>query len=138
MELTELSSKYILKLSSGFWLTISMILGVRSSQIYSIDFWILLKTWNSTDSDLILKLCRSLNSELLSYLQVTERTVETKRDNMNVKVTIKLTCELPPNNPVAIQVKNLMINKLSYLMDFVQVGRNWYDANNAISLQRHG
>ena len=73
----------------------------------------------------------------LSYFQVTEVTVAARRDNTNVTVTIRLTNELPPNDPISIHVKNLLFNKSYQLMEFVQIAQNWYNSKEPYHLSRH-
>ncbi|XP_064424197.1 piwi-like protein 1 [Latimeria chalumnae] len=59
------------------------------------------------------------------------------RDGQNVKITITLTNELPPTSPTCLQFYNIIFRRLLKIMNLQQIGRNYYNPNDPISVPNH-
>ncbi|KAM9320660.1 piwi-like protein 1 [Gastrophryne carolinensis] len=68
--------------------------------------------------------------------KVTEVFSQT-RNGENVKVTITLTNELPPTSPTCFQFYNIIFRRLLKLMNMKQIGRNYYNPNDAAEVRAH-
>ncbi|KAL4223114.1 Piwi-like protein 1 [Mactra antiquata] len=68
-----------------------------------------------------------------------ETEVYSKRqyDNENIKITIKLTNELPPNSPQCIQVYNIIFRRVLGAIQMQQIGRNYYNPAQAVDIPQH-
>ncbi|XP_068122739.1 UV radiation resistance-associated gene protein isoform X3 [Hyperolius riggenbachi] len=68
--------------------------------------------------------------------KVTEVLSQT-RNGEKVKVTITLTNELPPSSPTCFQFYNIIFRRILTLMNMQQIGRNYYNPNDAIEVKAH-
>ncbi|XP_050779461.1 piwi-like protein 1 isoform X1 [Gopherus flavomarginatus] len=68
--------------------------------------------------------------------KVTEMFSQT-RNGENVKITITLTNELPPTSPTCLQFYNIIFRRLLKIMNLQQIGRNYYNPNDPISIPNH-
>uniref|UniRef100_A0A8C4YR44 Piwi-like protein 1 n=1 Tax=Gopherus evgoodei TaxID=1825980 RepID=A0A8C4YR44_9SAUR len=68
--------------------------------------------------------------------KVTEVFSQT-RNGENVKITITLTNELPPTSPTCLQFYNIIFRRLLKIMNLQQIGRNYYNPNDPISIPNH-
>ncbi|XP_075754569.1 piwi-like protein 1 isoform X2 [Pelodiscus sinensis] len=59
------------------------------------------------------------------------------RNGENIKITITLTNELPPTSPTCLQFYNIIFRRLLKLMNLQQIGRNYYNPNDPISIPNH-
>ncbi|CAM5161897.1 unnamed protein product [Eretmochelys imbricata] len=59
------------------------------------------------------------------------------RNGENVKITITLTNELPPTSPTCLQFYNIIFRRLLKIMNLQQIGRNYYNPNDPISIPNH-
>ncbi|CAH2225762.1 piwi 1 [Pelobates cultripes] len=68
--------------------------------------------------------------------KATEVFSQTKNKE-NVKITITLTNELPPTSPTCFQFYNIIFKRLLKMMNMKQIGRNYYNPNDAINIKTH-
>uniref|UniRef100_A0A8C3ILA1 Piwi like RNA-mediated gene silencing 1 n=1 Tax=Chrysemys picta bellii TaxID=8478 RepID=A0A8C3ILA1_CHRPI len=68
--------------------------------------------------------------------KVTEVFSQT-RNGENVKITITLTNELPPTSPTCLQFYNIIFRRLLKIMNLQQIGRNYYNPSDPISVPNH-
>ncbi|KAM5194696.1 piwi-like protein 1 [Mantella aurantiaca] len=59
------------------------------------------------------------------------------RNGENVKITITLTNELPPTSPTCFQFYNIIFRRLLKLMNMKQIGRNYYNPDDAMDIRSH-
>ncbi|XP_062446080.1 piwi-like protein 1 [Rhea pennata] len=59
------------------------------------------------------------------------------RNGEDVKITITLTNELPPTSPTCLQFYNIIFRRLLKIMNLQQIGRNYYNPNDPISIPNH-
>ncbi|XP_075705350.1 piwi-like protein 1 [Rhinoderma darwinii] len=78
---------------------------------------------------MVLFLPRRLNT-------VTEVFSQT-RNGENVRVTITLTNELPPTSPTCFQFYNIIFKRLLKIMNMKQIGRNFYNPDDATEVRAH-
>ncbi|EHH20098.1 hypothetical protein EGK_02886 [Macaca mulatta] len=80
------------------------------------------------------------NSLLLSR-PLKERRVEwlsMTKDKKFVKITVEFSKEIRPTSPDCLRYYNILFRRTFKLLDFEQVGRNYYTKKKAIQLYRHG
>ncbi|WAR02486.1 PIWL1-like protein [Mya arenaria] len=68
---------------------------------------------------------------------VTEVFSERRSDSAKVKITIKLTNELPPNSPQCIQVYNIIFRRVLAAIEMQQIGRNYYNPAQQVTIPQH-
>nr|XP_033813092.1 piwi-like protein 1 isoform X1 [Geotrypetes seraphini]XP_033813093.1 piwi-like protein 1 isoform X1 [Geotrypetes seraphini]XP_033813094.1 piwi-like protein 1 isoform X1 [Geotrypetes seraphini]XP_033813095.1 piwi-like protein 1 isoform X1 [Geotrypetes seraphini]XP_033813096.1 piwi-like protein 1 isoform X1 [Geotrypetes seraphini] len=68
--------------------------------------------------------------------KVTEVYSQT-RHGENVKITITLTNELPPTSPTCLQFYNIIFRRLLKMMNLQQIGRNYYNPNDPVTVAAH-
>uniref|UniRef100_A0A8B9CLL1 Piwi like RNA-mediated gene silencing 1 n=1 Tax=Anser brachyrhynchus TaxID=132585 RepID=A0A8B9CLL1_9AVES len=68
--------------------------------------------------------------------KVTEVFSKT-RNGEDVKITITLTNELPPSSPTCLQFYNIIFRRLLKMMNLQQIGRNYYNPNDPVSIPNH-
>ncbi|XP_073404629.1 piwi-like protein 1 [Dendrobates tinctorius] len=68
--------------------------------------------------------------------KVTEVFSQT-RNGENVRITITLTNELPPTSPTCFHFYNIIFRRLLKIMDMKQIGRNYYNPNDATEVRAH-
>ncbi|XP_042319601.1 LOW QUALITY PROTEIN: piwi-like protein 1 [Sceloporus undulatus] len=68
--------------------------------------------------------------------KVTEVVSQT-RQGETVKVTITLTNELPSTSPTCLQFYNIIFKRLLKIMNLQQIGRNYYNPTDPISIPKH-
>ncbi|XP_068767362.1 piwi-like protein 1 isoform X3 [Struthio camelus] len=59
------------------------------------------------------------------------------RNGEDVKITITLTNELPPTSPTCLQFYNIIFRRLLKIMNLQQIGRNYYNPSDPISIPNH-
>ncbi|KAK4813307.1 hypothetical protein QYF61_023982 [Mycteria americana] len=59
------------------------------------------------------------------------------RNGEGVKITITLTNELPPTSPTCLQFYNIIFRRLLKMLNLQQIGRNYYNASDPISIPNH-
>ncbi|NXE51879.1 PIWL1 protein, partial [Casuarius casuarius] len=59
------------------------------------------------------------------------------RNGEDVKITITLTNELPPTSPTCLQFYNIIFRRLLKMMNLQQIGRNYYNPSDPISIPNH-
>uniref|UniRef100_A0A8C6ZLD4 Piwi-like protein 1 n=1 Tax=Nothoprocta perdicaria TaxID=30464 RepID=A0A8C6ZLD4_NOTPE len=59
------------------------------------------------------------------------------RNGEDVKLTITLTNELPPTSPTCLQFYNIIFRRLLKIMNLQQIGRNYYNPSDPISIPNH-
>ncbi|NXI47583.1 PIWL1 protein, partial [Galbula dea] len=59
------------------------------------------------------------------------------RNGEDVKITITLTNELPPTSPSCLQFYNIIFRRLLKILNLQQIGRNYYNPNDRISIPNH-
>uniref|UniRef100_A0A672UWR8 Piwi-like protein 1 n=1 Tax=Strigops habroptila TaxID=2489341 RepID=A0A672UWR8_STRHB len=59
------------------------------------------------------------------------------RNGEDVKITITLTNELPPSSPTCLQFYNIIFRRLLKMLNLQQIGRNYYNPNDPISIPNH-
>ncbi|XP_065594749.1 piwi-like protein 1 isoform X1 [Cyrtonyx montezumae] len=59
------------------------------------------------------------------------------RNGEDVRITITLTNELPPTSPTCLQFYNIIFRRLLKMMSFQQIGRNYYNPKDPISVPNH-
>ncbi|NXH16862.1 PIWL1 protein, partial [Bucco capensis] len=59
------------------------------------------------------------------------------RNGENVKITITLTNELQPDSPTCLHFYNILFKRLLKLLNLQQIGRNYYNPNDPISIPNH-
>ncbi|KAH0619368.1 hypothetical protein JD844_019417, partial [Phrynosoma platyrhinos] len=67
---------------------------------------------------------------------VTEVVSQT-RQGETVKITITLTNELPSTSPTCLQFYNIIFKRLLKIMNLQQIGRNYYNPTDPISIPKH-
>ncbi|XP_075119109.1 piwi-like protein 1 [Leptodactylus fuscus] len=70
-------------------------------------------------------------------LDKTTEVFSQTRNGENVKVTITLTNELPPTSPTCFQFYNIIFRRLLKIMNMKQIGRNYYNPNDAAEIRAH-
>uniref|UniRef100_A0A8V0ZVE7 Piwi-like protein 1 n=1 Tax=Gallus gallus TaxID=9031 RepID=A0A8V0ZVE7_CHICK len=68
--------------------------------------------------------------------KVTEVYSKT-RNGEDVRITITLTNELPPTSPTCLQFYNIIFRRLLKMMNFQQIGRNYYNPKDPVSIPNH-
>ncbi|XP_021267988.1 piwi-like protein 1 isoform X2 [Numida meleagris] len=68
--------------------------------------------------------------------KVTEVFSKT-RNGEDVRITITLTNELPPTSPTCLQFYNIIFRRLLKMMNLQQIGRNYYNPKDPISIPNH-
>ncbi|NXG80612.1 PIWL1 protein, partial [Baryphthengus martii] len=59
------------------------------------------------------------------------------RNGEDVKITITLTNELPPSSPTCLQFYNIIFRRLLKMLNLQQIGRNYYNPDDPISIPNH-
>ncbi|CAI5797278.1 Uncharacterized protein PODLI_1B036701 [Podarcis lilfordi] len=59
------------------------------------------------------------------------------RQGETVKITITLTNELPSTSPTCLQFYNIIFRRLLKIMNLQQIGRNYYNPSDPISIPKH-
>ncbi|NXW49861.1 PIWL1 protein, partial [Nyctiprogne leucopyga] len=59
------------------------------------------------------------------------------RNGEDVKITITLTNELPPTSPTCLQFYNIIFRRLLKMLNLQQIGRNYYNPSDPISVPNH-
>ncbi|XP_009955581.1 PREDICTED: piwi-like protein 1, partial [Leptosomus discolor] len=59
------------------------------------------------------------------------------RNGEDVKITITLTNELPPNSPTCLQFYNIIFRRLLKMLNLQQIGRNYYNPDDPIIIPNH-
>ncbi|XP_009471392.1 PREDICTED: piwi-like protein 1 isoform X1 [Nipponia nippon] len=59
------------------------------------------------------------------------------RNGEDVKITITLTNELPPTSPTCLQFYNIIFRRLLKMLNLQQIGRNYYNPGDPISIPNH-
>nr|XP_009930781.1 PREDICTED: piwi-like protein 1 isoform X1 [Opisthocomus hoazin] len=59
------------------------------------------------------------------------------RNGEDVKITITLTNELPPTSPTCLQFYNIIFRRLLKMLNLQQIGRNYYNPSDPISIPNH-
>ncbi|XP_077164516.1 piwi-like protein 1 [Paroedura picta] len=59
------------------------------------------------------------------------------RQGENVKITVTLTNELPSTSPTCLQFYNIIFRRLLKIMNLQQIGRNYYNPGDPISIPKH-
>ncbi|XP_061624752.1 piwi-like protein 1 isoform X1 [Phyllopteryx taeniolatus] len=54
-----------------------------------------------------------------------------------VEITVTLTNELPPTSPVCLQFYNIIFRRILRLLGMQQIGRNYYNAKDPLSIPQH-
>nr|XP_020644546.1 piwi-like protein 1 [Pogona vitticeps]XP_020644547.1 piwi-like protein 1 [Pogona vitticeps]XP_020644548.1 piwi-like protein 1 [Pogona vitticeps] len=68
--------------------------------------------------------------------KVTE-VLSQNRQGQVVKITITLTNELPPTSPTCLQFYNIIFRRLLRMLSLQQIGRNYYNPSDPISIPKH-
>ncbi|KAJ7309724.1 hypothetical protein JRQ81_007787 [Phrynocephalus forsythii] len=68
--------------------------------------------------------------------KVTE-VLSQNREGEVVKITITLTNELPPTSPTCLQFYNIIFRRLLRMLSLQQIGRNYYNPSDPISVPKH-
>ncbi|XP_034262027.1 piwi-like protein 1 [Pantherophis guttatus] len=68
--------------------------------------------------------------------KVTEVLSQTRQGEV-VKITITLTNELPSTSPTCLQFYNIIFRRLLKIMNLQQIGRNYYNPSDPISIPKH-
>ncbi|XP_039213295.1 piwi-like protein 1 isoform X1 [Crotalus tigris] len=68
--------------------------------------------------------------------KVTEVLSQTRQGEA-VKITITLTNELPSTSPTCLQFYNIIFRRLLKIMNLQQIGRNYYNPSDPISIPKH-
>ncbi|XP_072206985.1 piwi-like protein 1 [Excalfactoria chinensis] len=68
--------------------------------------------------------------------KVTEVFSKT-RTGEDVRITITLTNELPPTSPTCLQFYNIIFRRLLKMMNLQQIGRNYYNPKDPVSIPNH-
>ncbi|XP_071428127.1 piwi-like protein 1 [Pithys albifrons albifrons] len=59
------------------------------------------------------------------------------RNGEDVKITVTLTNELPPTSPTCLQFYNIIFRRLLKMMNLQQIGRNYYNPCDPVSIPNH-
>ncbi|XP_015733495.1 piwi-like protein 1 [Coturnix japonica] len=59
------------------------------------------------------------------------------RNGEDVRITITLTNELPPTSPTCLQFYNIIFRRLLKMMNLQQIGRNYYNPKDPVSIPNH-
>ncbi|ETE66337.1 Piwi-like protein 1, partial [Ophiophagus hannah] len=78
----------------------------------------------------ILFLPKKLENKVMEVLSQT-------RQGETVKITITLTNELPSTSPTCLQFYNIIFRRLLKIMNLQQIGRNYYNPSDPISIPKH-
>ncbi|NXM66782.1 PIWL1 protein, partial [Serilophus lunatus] len=68
--------------------------------------------------------------------KVTELFSRT-RNGEDVKITVTLTNELPPTSPTCLQFYNIIFRRLLKMLNLQQIGRNYYNPSDPVSMPNH-
>ncbi|XP_061484783.1 piwi-like protein 4 isoform X2 [Rhineura floridana] len=68
--------------------------------------------------------------------EVTELSCQTRRSE-TVKMTITLTHQLLPSNPVCLQFLNIVFKKVLRKLSMHQIGRNFYSPSDPVEIPQH-
>ncbi|NWR83779.1 PIWL1 protein, partial [Furnarius figulus] len=68
--------------------------------------------------------------------KVTELFSRT-RNGEDVKITVTLTNELPPTSPTCLQFYNIIFRRLLKMLNLQQIGRNYYNPGDPVSIPNH-
>ncbi|XP_030056067.1 piwi-like protein 4 [Microcaecilia unicolor] len=68
--------------------------------------------------------------------EVTELSSITKNGE-TVKITVRLTSQLPSGSPVCIQFFNILFKKILKMLSMHQVGRNYYSPSDPVQIPQH-
>jgi len=63
---------------------------------------------------------------------------ERKTDGEKIRITFKLTNELPPDSPTCMHMYNVIFRKVLYMIEMKQIGRHYYNPKAAVTVDRHG
>ncbi|XP_060081293.1 piwi-like protein 1 [Ylistrum balloti] len=69
--------------------------------------------------------------------EVTEVYSQTKRDNENIRITIKLTNTFHSTSPQCLHLYNVIFKRILNLIDMQQIGRNYYNMGLAVDITQH-
>lgn len=61
-----------------------------------------------------------------------------KHDEEKIRLTIKLTNELPPDSPTCMHMYNVIFRRVLSMIEMKQIGRHYYNPKAAVSVERHG
>jgi len=61
-----------------------------------------------------------------------------KTDGENIRVTVKLTNELPPDSPTCMHMYNIIFRRVLSMIEMKQIGRHYYNPKAAVAVERHG
>jgi aubergine-like protein len=67
----------------------------------------------------------------------TEVTAQ-KKDGTNVKIRFTLTSVVPPSSYGCLQVYNIIFRRVLKLIEMQQIGRNYFNPNQAVLIKHHG
>ncbi|KAJ8408576.1 hypothetical protein AAFF_G00252110, partial [Aldrovandia affinis] len=59
------------------------------------------------------------------------------RQGENVRITVTLTNELPPNSPVCLQFYNIIFRRVLRILNMQQIGRHYYSPDNPLNIPQH-
>ncbi|KAJ8346598.1 hypothetical protein SKAU_G00279990 [Synaphobranchus kaupii] len=59
------------------------------------------------------------------------------RQGEKVRITVTLTCELPPNSPVCLQFYNIIFRRVLRILNMQQIGRHYYNPNEPLDIPQH-
>ncbi|NWI90149.1 PIWL1 protein, partial [Pitta sordida] len=59
------------------------------------------------------------------------------RSGEDVKITVVLTNELPPTSPTCLQFYNIIFRRLLKVLNLHQIGRNYYNPGDPVSIPNH-
>ncbi|KAJ7410675.1 Piwi-like protein 1 [Willisornis vidua] len=68
--------------------------------------------------------------------KITELVSRT-RNGDDVKITVTLTNELPPTSPTCLQFYNIIFRRLLKMLNLQQIGRNYYNPSDPVSIPNH-
>ncbi|XP_075424811.1 piwi-like protein 1 isoform X1 [Ascaphus truei] len=83
---------------------------------------------------------RAFDGSLLFLPRRLEKVTEVfsqTRNGENVKITITLTNELPPTSPSCFHFYNIIFKRILKILNFQQIGRNFYNPNDPINIPNH-
>ncbi|OWF41593.1 piwi-like protein 1 [Mizuhopecten yessoensis] len=69
--------------------------------------------------------------------EVTEVFSQTRRDNENIRITIKLTNTFHSTSPQCLHLYNVIFKRILNLIEMQQIGRNYYNMDLAVDITQH-
>lgn len=69
--------------------------------------------------------------------QVTEVYSVRKTDDVQIRITITLTNELPPSSPQVMQVYNIIFRRVLAMIEMKQIGRNYFNPALSVDIPQH-